>query len=58
MQTAYYSRQQWGSAPANRGPSSGPRSGKWTVEEQEYVKELIEQFQEGSLQMDEGISLR
>ncbi|CAB9506540.1 expressed unknown protein [Seminavis robusta] len=33
-------------------------SGKWTHEESEYVKELIKEFEAGSLSIEENISLR
>lgn len=33
-------------------------SGKWTHEESEYVKELIKEFEAGSLNIEENISLR
>ena len=33
-------------------------SGKWTHEESEYVRELIKEFEAGSLNIEENISLR
>ena len=34
------------------------RSGKWTREEMEYAHELINEFKAGTLDLEEGVSLR
>ena len=45
----------YGTATAKTKPL---HSGKWTHEESEYVRELIKEFEAGSLNIEENISLR
>ena len=45
-------------APYSSKQSQSHRQGTWTVEEEKYVSQLIEEFKDGHLPLKEGISLR